>query len=126
MSSWSSELGDDRFDGSDDRSSELSYNVITRLVSDEGWVWEAEQEHEGLHVAKREAAYFDILIGESECGNPRGGVCNLTPSFRYRFTPVLCSLCPFANPLFRPFPNSPSHSSSFPDSTLLPFYHRSG
>lgn len=33
----------------------------------------------GLHVA--EAAYFDILIGESECGNPRGGVCNLTLLF---------------------------------------------
>lgn len=30
-------------------------------------------------MARREAAYFDILIGESECGNPRGGVCNLIP-----------------------------------------------
>lgn len=43
-----------------------------------------------------EAAYFDILIGESECGNPRGGVCNLTPS------PPLPSRAPLPTPLSFP------------------------
>lgn len=50
----------------------------------------------GLHVA--EAAYFDILIGESECGNPRGGVCNLTLLFH----PV--RLCRPPSPPFQPSP----------------------
>lgn len=40
---------------------------------------ERSEREKKLHVAWREAAYFDILIGESECGNPRGGVCNLIP-----------------------------------------------
>lgn len=66
------------------KSARTRHNVITRFVSVHradgttdaaaaGW-------EERLHVAWREAAYFDILIGESECGNPRGGVCNLIPA----------------------------------------------
>lgn len=58
-------------------------------------------------MARREAAYFDILIGESECSNPRGGVCNLIPlpvrpipEFRSsRVSPMTLQ-----QPPFRPFP----------------------
>lgn len=73
-----------------------------------------------------EAAYFDILIGESECGNPRGGVCNLTPF------PSFSIPCAFANP--RPslhdsipsslYPSPPSlvrFAISLRDASRLPF-----
>lgn len=57
-----------------ERSSQCNYAAHKHPSS--GWKSGREKK---LHVARREAAYFDILIGESECGNPRGGVCNLIP-----------------------------------------------
>lgn len=57
-----------------ERSSQCNY--AAHKCPSSGW---RSGREEGLHVAWREAAYFDILIGESECGNPQGGVCNLIP-----------------------------------------------
>lgn len=51
-------------------------NYAARKRSPSGWkrtgdeAGKRREERKRLHVARREAAYFDILIGESECGNP--------------------------------------------------------
>lgn len=107
----------------------VAYNVITRLVSSWGRERRGRHRGEGLHVA--EAAYFDILIGESECGNPRGGVCNLTPSPALPFraplpTPLSfptlvrpCTIPPL--PPFIPPPSLVRFAISLRDASRLPF-----
>lgn len=81
--------------------------------------WRSGRE-ERLHVERREAAYFDILIGESECGNPRGGVCNLIPLPVRPITgrvslfsgkshgPSATPISTFPQTLFPPFPTAHS------------------